>query len=197
MPLHFCVVSESSPPNHPPSLPPTILCHFNPTRQRAIHRHTDPHSSSRHRTQPERRQHQKHRPHHQINNHVILCILNPGEIPATVGIAVVEYIQQPAIEPPRQFPPEGEEEQCELHKRQRHYHLYIPRRAERDQRNTDHQRHLQQRLHHGQRLAHAVECRERRYATEDIPSAGCQPGGGIGDGAIDIATITGINTSVL
>ncbi len=93
-----------------PSLPPTILRYLNPTRQRSIHRHANPHSSPRHRSQPESRQHQKHRSHHQINKHVILCILNPGEILATVGIAVVEYIQQPAIEPPRQFPPEGEEE---------------------------------------------------------------------------------------
>lgn len=128
MPLHFYVVSESSPPNDPPRLPPTILSHLNPARQRS---------------RPECRQHQKHRPHHQIDNHVILRILDPGQIPATMGIAVVEHIQQPAIEPPRQFPPEGEEEQRELHKRQRHHYFHIPRRTERYQRNTDHQRHLQ------------------------------------------------------
>lgn len=114
---------DSSFPNHPPSLSPTILSHLNPTRQRPIHRHANPHSCPGHSTQPERRQHQKHRSHHQIDNHVILRILDPGQIPVTVGIAVVEYIQQPAIEPPRQFPPEGEEEQRKLYKCQRHYHL--------------------------------------------------------------------------
>lgn len=116
-----------------------------PYRQRSIHYHANPHSSPRHRPQSEHRQHQKHRPHHQIDNHVILRILYTRQIPATVGIAVVEHIQKPAIKPPRQFPPEGEEEQCELHKRRRHHCLHIPHRTERYQWNTDHQRHLQQR----------------------------------------------------
>lgn len=71
----------------------TILRHLNPTCQRPIYRHPNPHSSPCHRPQPERRQNQKHRPHNQINNHIILRILDPGQIPATVGIAVVEHIQ--------------------------------------------------------------------------------------------------------
>lgn len=48
------------------------------SRQRSIQRHANPHSSPRHRPQPECRQHQKHQPHHQIDNHVILRILDPG-----------------------------------------------------------------------------------------------------------------------
>lgn len=149
---------------HFPILPPTILRHLNPARQRPFHRHTNPHSSPHHRPQPERRQHQKHRPHHQINNHIILRILDPCEIPATVGIAAVEYIQKPAIEPPCQFPLERQEKQRKQQKLQRHYCLNVSGRTQRYQRNTNHQRHSQQ------RLAHAVECRERRYATRIFPA---------------------------
>lgn len=89
---HLTIISSAFPP-------PAILRYLNPARQRSIHRHANPHSSPRHRPHPEHRQHQKHRPHHQINNHIILRILDPGQIPATVGIAIIEHIQQPAIEP--------------------------------------------------------------------------------------------------
>lgn len=83
--------------NHSHSLPPAILRYLNPTRQRPIQRHANPGSSPRHRPQPERGQHQKHRPHHQIDNHIILRVLDPGQIPATVSITAVKHAQQPAI----------------------------------------------------------------------------------------------------
>jgi len=95
--------------NHPPAFLPLSCATLTPPASGPSYRDNNPDPSPHHCPQPESRQHQKHRPHHQINNHVILRILGLGQIPAAVGITVVEHIQQPDISPPRQFSPKGEE----------------------------------------------------------------------------------------
>ena len=79
----------------PQACPLAIVCRLNSTRQRHCQTHSDP--SPCHCPQPGCWQHQKHRPYNQINNYAILNIFIPGQIPAIVGSAAIDYIQEPAI----------------------------------------------------------------------------------------------------
>ena len=73
------------------------------------------------------------------------------EVEVRVGVAVVHHLHQPVIQPARQFPPEGEEEQGELHKAQRDDRFKVPCREQQDHRNTNYQRHFEETPAHRQR----------------------------------------------
>lgn len=79
-----------------PSPPLPLSCAaLTPLASAHCQTHSDP--SPCHCPQPGCWQHQKHRPYNQINNYAILSIFIPGQIPAIVGSATIDYIQEPAI----------------------------------------------------------------------------------------------------
>lgn len=153
--------------------------------------------------QPESRQDQEHRPGDEIQKHVaegivqsdhrIEVIMWPVPSPAPS----IERIEDGAVDPAGQLEPKIDEEQRELHDADRDDRLEVVSAHDQYQRNADHQRHLEEREHHGQCLAHHVHGGECCQSPNGHSHVACRARHDVRQGLVDLATVVCIDRALV